>query len=302
MSTKLIYIILFLCAGVGLWSSLSRRESFGVAAPTVDSTTVSETSGGSETSMSLIENTTKTVYIAGQITDTDGCDDVATNGTVTGKFCGAVGCDCSADNNDCYVIGNGACSKTGCNPPSDNSFNYECTAAIQYYADSTTAGPYSNSNWTARITATDAALLTGTRSGTIEMNTLLALNLSATSITYGELTLGQESAQKSLTITNTGNSGIDLDLSVNGAMTCSLGTISATATQYSSSTGFSFGNGTALSASATEFELSLAQLTNDTASSSKDLFFKLKIPDIGVGGACSNTMTVTAKADTENGW
>lgn len=277
----------------------------GAAAPTVDTITAAASSGGSETAFIVSENTMTTLYVHGTISDADGCADVATNGSVTAKFFRsslAEGADCSADNNDCYVIANASCTKTACDgTPQDTLFSYECTAPIQYYADSTASGPHANTNWTARIAATDASTATGYGSDTIEIETLIALDTTA-SVNYGYLELGAESAEQTLTVTNTGNSGIDVNLSVSGPMTCSTGEIPPSDNRYSGTQGFSFIDGMSITPVPGEFEINLGNRTNDSTPSTKNVYLKLRMPSAGAGGTCSNTLTVTAVADTENGW
>ncbi|MBI4253068.1 hypothetical protein HY623_02740 [Candidatus Uhrbacteria bacterium] len=272
--------------------------------PAVLGVTVAATSGGSENTLTLIENSATTIYAHGTITDADGCEDVVTNGSVAGVFYRSNhlnGASCSADNNDCYAVTNANCAKTGCDGPGDTTFSYECTANIQYYADSTTAGPHTESNWTARITATDASTATGNGSDTIEIDTTVALNLTPT-INYGTFDLGAQSAEQAQTITNTGNSGIDIDLSASGDMSCTSGVVPAGNARYALSSDFDYDSATALSTTPTELELNLTNRTNDGAESTKNTHYKLKYPTTGVGGTCSNTLTVTARADTENGW
>lgn len=286
-------------------SAHTEQSVSGASAPTVDTITAAASSGGSETSLTLSESTTTMLYVHGTISDADGCADVATNGSVTAKFFRsslAEGADCSADNNDCYVIANAACTKTACDgTPEDTLFSYECTAPIQYYADSTASGPHANTNWTARIAATDASPATGYGSDTIEMESTIALDVTP-SIDYGSVALGAESAEQTLTVTNVGNNGIDVDLSVSGPMNCTTGVVTPGDIHYSATQGFSYAGGTSLSNTPTEFELDLGNRTNDATPSTKNVYLKLKMPQTGAGGSCSNTLTITGKADVESGW
>lgn len=299
--------ILFFCitilALVGV-VTMTHNTTNGASSPFVSSITAAATSGGNESTLTLIESTTTPLYVHGSISDADGCADVATNGSVTGKFYRsnhASGDGCSADNNDCYTIENAACTKTACDGPEDPDFNYECTIQVQYYADSTTNGPHTDSDWTAKIIATDASTASGNATDGIEMNNTVALNATS-SIDYGTNDLGAESGEQTLTTTNAGNSGIDIDLSVNGPMDCSNGQMAANRVHYSQTQWFAYSGGAALSTTLTELELNLANQTNDAVQSTKNTYFKLVTPSIGVGGSCSNTLTITAKADTENGW
>lgn len=294
--------------GVVYWSSFVQLPTIHAAsAPTVDTVTAARTSGGSQTSFNLVDNATATLYTHGVITDADGCEDVAVNGTVTGKFYRTNHPDtnnCAADNNDCYSITDASCSKTGCTGPGDNTFNYECTTQIQYYADSTMDGPQVATDWTAKITAKDQAQTTGSLTDGIEMNTLIALDVP-TSINYGSIALDAVGPQQTLIITNTGNSGLDSKFNVNGPMTCDgqgSDTIPAGNVHYSGTTGFVWDSGSALSTTLTEFELNLSPRTTDATPQTKDVFFKLKLPTGGIRGACTNTLTAVSSADTEGGW
>lgn len=275
--------------------------------PAVDTTTAAQTSGGSETSFNLTENTTTTLYVHGAITDLDGCEDVAVNGTVTAKFYRtnhASGDGCSADNNDCYVLNNASCTKTSCTGPGDNVFNYECTAPLQYYADSTAQGPHAASNWTAKVTATDQALTFGTQTDTIEMNTLVALNVPA-NMNYGTIALDAVGTEQILDVTNTGNSGMDTKFQVNGDMICDGGgsvNIPAGNARYTGTTGFAWADGISLSTTLTEFEFNLGPRTSEVSAQIAPIYFLLRMPLNGVRGICTNTMSVVSSADTENGW
>lgn len=304
------YSIGMLVSGVviGLaWMFQHSTQSFAVSAPTIDMVTAAQTSGGSETSFNLTENNVSTLFVHGTVTDLDGCEDVAVNGTVTAKFYRTnhpSGEGCSADNNDCYVLDNTSCVKTGCSGPGDNTFNYECTAAIQFYADSTTQGPQAASDWTAKVTAKDQADTAGTLTDTIEMNTLLALNVPA-SVNYGTIPVDTIGSGQSLTITNTGNGGIDSKFQVNGSMICDgQGSINIPPgnVHYSGTSGFSWVDGIGLSTTLTEFELNLGPRTNDASPMTKNMFFRLKMPTSGVRGMCSNVLSVVAAGDAENGW
>lgn len=301
---KIFSITLLLCIAVTLSQSMQTRAA---ATPTVDTITAAQTSGGSESSFNLTENATTTLYVHGTITDTDGCEDVAVNGTVTGKFyrTNVAGADlCSTDNNQCYSINNANCTKTGCSGPGDNTFNYECTKQIQYYADSTTLGGFSATDWTAKITATDQATTTGSATDAIEMNTLVALDIPA-NVSYGSIALDTVSSEQTLVVTNTGNSALDIQVQVDGAMACDgqgSQNVPGGHAHYSMTSGFIWGSGTALSTTLTEVEFNLAPRIDEVNPRTKDLYLKLKMPVSGIRGSCTNTLTVQAKGDNENGW
>lgn len=285
--------------------TISSRVANGASTPVVDTVTAAATSGGSESTITLTENTTTSLYVHGAISDADGCEDVATNGTVTAKFYRSNhsnGFSCSADNNDCYVILNGACAKSGCSGPGDNFFNYECTAAIQYYADTTVTGTQSASDWSATVTATDSLGAAASSTDTIEVSSTVALAVSPSTLAYGEIPLGGQSQEQTATITNAGNVGIDIQVSVDGAFSCATGVLPTDAAHYSLSQGFAYAAGTALSTQNVEVEFNLAPRSNDSTPITKNLYLLLQTPSTGAGGSCSNTLTITSAPDTENGW
>ncbi|MBI2484449.1 hypothetical protein HYV71_04675 [Candidatus Uhrbacteria bacterium] len=302
-SISLVFAFILVCGS--LLFLIVVRVTAGASAPTVDTVTAAATSLGSESTFTLTENTTTTLYVHGTISDADGCEDVASNGTVAAKFYRsnhASGSACSADSNDCYTILNGACAKSGCEGPEDNSFAYECTAAIQYFADTTVTGTHTATDWSATVTATDSLGASASSTDTIEMNSTISIAASPSSLSYGEIALGSQSAEQTITVTNTGNVGIDINVHVDGAFACTTGVLSSDTAHYSTAQGFSYEAGTALSTQVTEIEFNFAPRTDDATPTTKNLYLLLQTPSTGAGGMCSNTLTVTSTADTENGW
>ncbi|MBI4250220.1 hypothetical protein HY622_01380 [Candidatus Uhrbacteria bacterium] len=305
LSLHYLIAIPFLLAAIFFVFMVSIHSTNGASPPVVDTVTAAATSGGSESTLTLTENTATSVYVHGSISDADGCADVATNGTVTTKFYRtnhSSGASCSADNNDCYTILNAACTKSGCDGPEDHFFNYQCTAAIQYYADTTVTGTHTATDWSATVTATDSLGTSASSTDTIEMNSTVALTASPSSLSYGEIALGGQSTEQSVTLTNTGNIGIDINVTVDGAFACTTGVLPSDAAHYSMTQGFSYAAGTALSTQSTQIEFDLAPRTNDAVPKTKNLYLLLQAPTTGAGGICSNMLTITSNTDTENGW
>ena len=163
--------------------------------------------GGSD--IVLIENTTKTVQATATVSDVDGYEDIV---SIEGKiFRSGAGADCSANNNNCYLIS--SCATSSC---ATSSCVATCQADIYFHADPTDASSsYPGEYWDAQIKAIDSesASSSATSSG-VELNTLRSLNLSATSIDYGTLSPNQdtETLNNTTTITNTGNESIHIYL------------------------------------------------------------------------------------------
>ena len=309
-SYKVIFLIIAILAAVALVllvlfytqaDDTSQTTVVGNATPTVDSVTTAITTGGADqATITPTENSTLTLYFHGAATDNNGCDDFDTAGDWSMKLYRTdQGSSCSADNNDCYAGDTGDLTITGCTGGGDLSLDYEWTDAIQYFADATDAGsPNAATNWTAQITAVDTAAASGSGTDTFEMASLIALNVTA-SVNYGTVALGADSAEQTITFTNTGNRAIDADQTADGDMTCTLdGSIPVGNAHIATLTGFTYGTADqALTSGATTVDMSLAQRTSEVTPSTDDWFAILRMPGTGVSGTCSNTVTFTAKAD-----
>lgn len=257
-------------------------------------------------SITLTEGTTTTVTVTFTVTDNNGCEDIdshASNQTeavfyrtnVTG------GSGCTPDNNNCYTMNCtqdvGSCTAGG----SDLDATYTCTVDVQFYADATDAGTYEATDWTATAIPRDNAGTDGTTaSDTIEINTLTALDVTAT-INYGTLALGENTGTTDQTtvVTNTGNDDpIDIQLdgygSVDGdgkAMVCTIGSIPIGNERYSLTASTDWSTKTQLTdtpTTLTTFDLAKG------ASSTKDVYWGLGMPSTGVGGSCTGYVNFTA--------
>ena len=276
----------------------------GNASPTVDTVTSAITTGGADqATITPTENTTKTLYFHGAATDNNGCDDFDTAADWsmklyrTDKTSG-----CSADNNDCYAGSTDDLTISGCTGASDLNLDYEWEDDIQYFADATDAGsPNAATNWTVSITAADTASASGSNTDTFEMGSLIALSVTA-SVNYGTVALGADSAEQTITFTDTGNRAIDADQTADGDMSCTgpgSSDIAVGAAHIATLTGFTYGtDDQALTTTATTVDMSLAQRTSEVTPSTDDWFAILRMPATGVGGTCTNTITFTAKADS----
>lgn len=288
-------LIAFALLCMALWPVVNSTGS----APTVSSLVISPQT------INLTENSTTEITFSGSIIDSDGCDDVALNGDLSGVFYRSDKDEnCSAHDTNCYPFNRFSCSHSDCEGSSDASFSYSCSVDIAHFASSTTDGDYADEEWVVYLEATDGSLNEGTAETTTELNTLLALTLDS-SIDYGFLDLGTTSATQSVNIQNTGNSGIDVNLSVDGDMICDgEGTenIPAANVHVSTESDFTWDEGTELSTTTTEFELDIPVQTHPSVAQTSTLYLSLKVPEDGIRGYCQNTLTITAKADDENGW
>ncbi len=279
-------------------------SSSGNATPSVDSVITTTTSGGSDQgSFNLTDGSTTNLYIRGTATDADGCSqiDAKTQWAVTAyKSDVAGGTSCSADNNNCYQLDTNTVAFTlsNCSGGADTTIDYEAVIPIQYYADATDAGsPGASTNWTNFVKVTDDATATANSSDAFEMNSLLALDVGA-SVNYGTLTLGVDSPQQTLAFTNTGNRNIDATQSASGDISCTRGTIPTSNIHLSFTNGFTYGVGDqALSNTDTNVNLALVARTSEVFAAIKDTYLKLRVPNSGIEGSCSNTIYYIAVLD-----
>lgn len=296
---------LCLAASIVGWLAFSQLTQAQVNNnPTIDSITIAETTGGSAiTAINLNEATVKNIYIHGTATDLDGCDQIDSASSpsswkvVLYRSDLAGGNSCTADDQNCYQDSEQDSDLFNCNPPSDTVLDYEMVIPVEFYADATDPGSspdHATTNWTAYVEVTDDESGTGSTSTTVEMNTLLALTVSE-SINYGELDLGDESAEKPLTITNTGNhNDLDPTIADYSGWNCDIGSFDASQVHWNTTPALGYAGGNAVSDTDTDlYDLSITKST-DGSPSTDDVYLTLKLPTTGISGNCSNSLTIVA--------
>lgn len=248
------------------------------------------------TSIDLSEGTTKNVVCTATVTDTDGYTQIT---SVEAKlYRTGVGAGAVDDNANHYTLS----GDTECVPSngSGTTEDYTCTFAVYFYADPTDVGStYETDDWTCQVTPSDGAGVGTADTDTIEMDTLIALDVTAT-INYGTLALGADTGttDQTTTVTNTGNAQIDIQLDGYGAtdgdgysMTCTIGTIPIGNERYSLTAATDWSTKTQLTDTATT--LTAFDLAKG-ASSTKDVYWGFGLPSTGVGGSCSGKVNFTA--------
>ncbi|HXF44030.1 MAG TPA: hypothetical protein VNK70_01010 [Candidatus Paceibacterota bacterium] len=249
--------------------------------------------------ITLTENGTSTVTITATITDTNGCTDVATNGTTTATlYRSSLGASCSADANNCYTNIPMADAGGTCTGGGDNSFNASGTVQVWYIAQATDASSsFSSDTWQATVKAIDAASAssTATDASPPELNTLLAIDVTGT-INYGTVNPDATSTTQTVTITNTGNynstdatfSGVNLESGANS--------IAVGSQRYSTTTNeFWDYLDYVLSGIDTFRELNITKATATTSPSTQSHFWAIKVPLGTAVGTYNGTTTITAQ-------
>jgi hypothetical protein len=242
---------------------------------------------GTDTSITLTENTTTNVFVTATVTDNNGCADIT---GVTVKFYKtATGAGAADDENNHYTV----------TTPTDVVQNtcvglvatYTATIPVWYYADP--------AEWTAQVTPTDG-VDGDVATDTIAVDTLKALNVTG-AIAYGELALNTDTGttDKIATITNTGNAAIGVQVDGYGfengdglAMMCTTGSITIGEEKYSKTASIAYASKSALTdTAATIADFSIAQRTD--SSTTGTLYWGFGIPVNGVGGSCTGTVVFT---------
>ena len=202
-----------------------------------------------------------------------------------------VGSNCVANNLNCYQIPSSSCIFSGA------STTVTCSANIWYFAQATDASSsFPSDSWSGAIAVTDAAsnVATGT-SGVVPLNTMLAINVSPSNVSYGTLipNTNTGSVNQTTTIQNVGNSSSTLKIS-GTAFILGSSTI-ATSSQHYATTTFTFG-GLEQSLSDIPTAVSGFTLTAPTSTSSVNgnIFWGDQVP-FGIStGTYTATTTFTA--------
>ncbi len=255
--------------------------------------------GGSD--ITLTEGTTTNVVLGATVTDNNGCTDIATvKGYLYRSGIGYASCNNagSADDNNCYpeISCSVVSSGNTCDGASDASADYECTVAMQYFADPTVTNTlYPTENWLDTIYGEDddAASSSAEVSSGVEMNTTVALDVTS-SIDYGLLEVGgkNDPLDKITTVTATGNVGLDEELS--GTDMTGPATITVDNERYALASGTAYASATSLTTTATEEELNCPKTTSAASPATKNTWWGIQIPVGAVPGVYSGTNTVTA--------
>ena len=229
-------------------------------------------------SINLISGSTKSVVCDAIISDEDGWGDISSvNASIWHSSSNE---DSEDDENDHYT--NSSCL-LGVNT-SATEVPINCSFDLEYYSNPGT--------WTCKIRVYDGSSEGNNQSDTT-VNDLIAINIPDT-IDFGSMDLGETSTNASEEVTSVENYGnIDIDIKLSGEdMDCNPGSILVTSIRYSDTDNTAYDLMTNLTDTATTLNLNIAQRTG--SSSIEDVFWRIRIPDNGVGGTCSNTIIFTA--------
>lgn len=248
-----------------------------------------------------------TVFATADVVDHNGCSDVSSV-TVSAYPTGVGFSSCtSQDDNSCYY--NVSCQVGTCQG-NGYTATTSCNINFWYHADPTDSGsPRDGETWKDTITAQDEALSGSSELSTgVELLSYMALDVSS-QIAYGTLGAGEISSTTSLpvnaTTTNTGNTGLDVELSGSSMCsdypTCEEDTIGVAYQKYATSS-VQYQNATALSESPTETELDCQKTTTTDSPKEKANYWGLQIPLGTPPGSYTGANTYTAARSESTQW
>ncbi len=244
-----------------------------------------------------------TVFCNATLTDTNGWNDINQSSMNATFYLSATPKDAADDLNIHYSNGSLSSAGTACTftGGSGNTVEAQCNFTTRYFI---TPGTWTV-NFTVNDTAGDMAISNST-SYTVE--TILGLNIVESLVNFGSLSLSETSTEKTTTLQNLGNTLIDVNLSMaGGILDCpdpysDLDIDGTDGIRYNLTTSFTFTQGIALTDTATPYTEFDANYYNATGTAdgttSKDLYWLLRVPASGVGGTCTGTTTIVATTST----
>ncbi len=269
-------------------TNLTSQVIVGISTPSITGVTVNNGSA-----ITLTANATTTVNVDATITDSNGCSEITGGTTTVLLYRSGVGsstCLTSSNNLNCYILNAFTASST-C---SSGSQNTTTTFGVYYFAQATDASSsYNGQTWTATVLfrTPDNTTGTGDANPGQTLNTLLALNVTTSSINYGTLGANTNtgSTDQVATSTNAGNSSTSLQLYALSTLTSGSNSIATGSQGFSTST-FSYpGTSTALTGSAVLVNGFLLTSPTTTSNVSQATFWGLQVPNNQPTGTYTGT-------------
>lgn len=264
--------------------------SVKAAEPTVSSVRVGVSTNGPNVSpLNLAPNSNVNLYVNGTVSDADGFSDILSVSVVFYRSGVTNGVDCSSDKNNCYRPAN--CNLSNGN---GNEIDYSCQINVAYFADPTDAGDYAAETWKARVRVTDTTVSVDNDTYNNEIQSMLAISPTPSNINFGNLNLDAISNSIRVDIKNTGNVAADGYISSGGNLTCLLGSIAVANQKYGrTDTDYNTLEYT-MSTTPNYATLTLPAQTDDTTIVTDELYFRIKVPSVGVSGTCTGTININA--------
>ena len=220
-------------------TSITASVTVSAAVPTVSAVTLNNGSA-----ITLTPNATTPITVFATVTDSNGCGEI-TGGTTTVLLyrSGVTSSTCAgaANNENCYI----ATAFTASSTCSSGSVNTTTTFNVQYFADATDASSsYSTNTWIATVKVRTPDNTTSSADSTgQEINSLLAINVTTSSINYGTILANTNSGatDQVATTTNAGNNSSSLQLYALSTLTSGSNSITTSSQGYATSS-FNYNN------------------------------------------------------------
>lgn len=228
----------------------------------------------------------KTVYCNATIRDYNGFDDINVTNATFYYFLNSS--SDSDDNNEHYT--NASCVESA----NDGQYvaNYSCSFQVNYFAN--------NGTWYCNVSVNDSLAYKDDGTNTTGVNKLYALNVTDV-IDYGNLSVTDTSNNITATVTNFGNT--DINVSVLGygltqgdgiGLVCSVGTnISIENQRFSSNPADDWAAKTQLAITNQDVGATLTQQTDDVTAVTQNTYWQLYVPP-NPFGVCNGTVRFTA--------
>jgi len=249
--------------------------------------TVTNVKLNNESVIILTPLATTAISVTASTSDPDGNISYATS-TI---YRTGVGQNCTADDLNCYQLASTSCSFSG------GTTSVTCTVGIQFFAQATDASSsFSGQKWEGKVTVVDAGDLSASASSTgVNLNTLVAINVTPTAITYPSLQPNNDSGSNNQTTTvrNAGNSSTTLKV-FGTNMTSGGNNIPVSSEKYSTTTFTYASGGTALSNSSTSVSGLFLIGPTSTVAVSSPIYWGIGIPDAQPAGTYTGVNTFVA--------
>ncbi|MBU1131833.1 hypothetical protein KKC32_01085 [Patescibacteria group bacterium] len=254
----------------------------------------------------LNEGAPTTVICSATISDDNGCSEVTGATAAFFRSDLGAGSSCTPDSQNCYILTSEDCDLDTvidpCTPGgSDLTVIVECSTDVEFYVDATDAGPHEGTDWTCEILPSDAEGPGDVGTVTTDMPSNNALAADPTEIAYGIVYLGQiNNAPVNISVQNTGNRSIDVELSgVN--MTCPAGgTIPVENQKYSDDEFFDYEiGGSILYMTGGTLVLDLPPPSDSQQLVEAETYWQIKLPETGISGLCTGGNTFLAVTDDD---
>ena len=220
-------------------TNLTSSVVVGIATPVVSGVTLNAGSA-----ITLTPNATTPVSVYATVTDSNGCGEI-TGGTTTVLLyrSGVTSSTCAgaANNENCYI----ATAFTASSTCSGGSVTATTTFNVQYFADATDASSsFNGQKWIGTVLFRTPDNTTGTSDSTGQtLNSLLAINVTTSSINYGTIQANTNtgSTDQVATTTNAGNNSSSLQLYALSTLTSAPNSI-PTSSQGFATSSFNYNN------------------------------------------------------------